>query len=70
MKFIIDAQLPPGLRQIFRAAEHDAIHTLDLPDQNAARDSALNTVSLGEQRVVVTKDADFYYSHLLHGRPW
>ncbi|MDZ4405923.1 DUF5615 family PIN-like protein [Prosthecobacter sp.] len=25
---------------------------------------------MNEQRVVVTKDTDFYYSHLLHGRPW
>ena len=23
-----------------------------------------------EQRVVVTKDSDFYHSHLLHGKPW
>jgi predicted nuclease of predicted toxin-antitoxin system len=70
MKFIVDAHLPPSLIQVFRTGGHDAIHTLDLPDQNAARDSALNAVSLSEQRVVVTKDTDFYYSHLLHGRPW
>ena len=25
---------------------------------------------MAEMRVVVTKDTDFYYSHLLHGRPW
>jgi predicted nuclease of predicted toxin-antitoxin system len=25
---------------------------------------------LKEQRVVVTKDSDFYHSHLLHGKPW
>ena len=30
----------------------------------------LNEVSVAEQRVIVTKDTDFYYSHLLHGRPW
>ncbi len=70
MKFLIDAHLPPGLRQIFTAAGHDAIHTLDLPAQNATRDGILNQVSMDEQRVVVTKDTDFYYSHLLHGRPW
>jgi predicted nuclease of predicted toxin-antitoxin system len=23
-----------------------------------------------EQRVVVSKDADFFYSHILQGRPW
>lgn len=25
---------------------------------------------MNDQRVVVTKDTDFYYSHLLQGRPW
>jgi len=70
MKFLIDAHLPPSLRDVFRAAGHDAIHTLNLPEQNASRDGILNEVSLNEQRVVVTKDTDFYYSHLLQGRPW
>ena len=70
MKFLIDAHLPPGLRSVFEAAGHDAIHTLDLPERNAARDGVLNEVSLRESRVVVTKDTDFYYSHLLHCRPW
>ena len=70
MKFIIDAHLPPSLRPLFVAAGHDAIHTLDLPDQNASRDGKLNEVSMAEQRVVVTKDTDFYHSHLLQGRPW
>jgi len=70
MKFLIDAHLPPGLRAVFRAAGHDAIHTLDLVDQNASRDGILNEVSMNEERVVVTKDTDFYYPHLLHGRPW
>lgn len=70
MKFLIDAHLPPSLRVVFHAAGHDAIHTLDLPEQNASRDGILNEVSMNEQRVLVTKDTDFYYSHLLQGRPW
>jgi len=41
-----------------------------MPDQNASRDCLLNEISMAELRVVVTKDTDFYYSHLLHGRPW
>lgn len=70
MRFLLDAHLPASLRQIFANAGHDAIHTLDLPDQNATRDGILNKISIEESRVVVTKDTDFYYSHLLHGRPW
>ncbi len=70
MKFLIDAHLPPGLRRVFEAAGHDAIHTLDLPERTAAREGVLNEVSMKDARVVVTKDTDFYYSHPLHGRPW
>ena len=70
MKFLIDAHLPPSLRHVIAAAGHEAIHTLDLPDQNASRDGVLNRVSMTEERVVITKDTDFYYSHLLQGRPW
>jgi len=70
MKFLIDAHLPPSLRDIFREAGYDAIHTLDLPDRNLSRDGILNEVSVTEMRVLVTKDTDFYHSHLLSGRPW
>jgi predicted nuclease of predicted toxin-antitoxin system len=37
MKFLIGAHLPPSLRGVFQAAGHDAIHTLDLPDQKMPR---------------------------------
>ena len=30
----------------------------------------INNLSLKDQRVVVSKDTDFYYSHLLHQKPW
>jgi predicted nuclease of predicted toxin-antitoxin system len=49
---------------------HDANHTLDLPAKNATKDSILNQISLDEQRVVISKDSDFFYSHLVLGRPW
>ena len=49
---------------------HDSTHTLDLPAQNATKDRVINQLSFDEQRVVVSKDTDFFYTHLLHGRPW
>ena len=64
VKFLLDAHLSPSLRQVFASTGHDAIHTLDLPDQNASRDGVLNSVSLAEQWVVVTKDTDFYHSNM------
>jgi predicted nuclease of predicted toxin-antitoxin system len=51
------------------AAGTDAIHTLDLPNGNRTTDAELLDVSDRDQRVLVTKDADFVDSHLLRGRP-
>jgi predicted nuclease of predicted toxin-antitoxin system len=55
---------------LLRRAGHDAIHTLDLPAGSATPDRIINELSLQQQRVVITKDSDFYHSHLLQGSPW
>ncbi|HZV33411.1 MAG TPA: DUF5615 family PIN-like protein [Verrucomicrobiae bacterium] len=70
MKFLVDAQRPPSLCALIEAAGHDAIHTLQLTAQNRTSDEPLNTLSLQQERVLITKDTDFYYSHLLHRKPW
>ncbi len=69
MKFLVDAHLPPSLCRLLRQEGHDAIHTLELPDQNRTPDGELIQVALRQHRVLVSKDTDFYYSHLLSGRP-
>lgn len=65
MKFLVDAQLPRRLTFALQAAGHDAIHTLDLPNGNATSDAEINAVSERDQRIVITKDADFVNSFLL-----
>jgi predicted nuclease of predicted toxin-antitoxin system len=70
MKFLVDAHLPPGLCALLQAAGHEAVHTRQLPAQNQATDTFINDLSLREERVVVSKDTDFYYSHLLQRKPW
>lgn len=70
MNFLVDAHLPPALCAVLQAAGHDAVHTSQLAAQNRTLDSVLTQLSLAEQRVIVTKETDFYHSHLLHGRPW
>jgi len=59
VKFLVDAQLPRKITAWLSAAGYDAIHTLDLPDANQSTDEQVNDVADREQRVVVTKDADF-----------
>lgn len=62
MNFIIDAQLAESLVKVF--ADHDVIHTKSLAEGNYTKDRAINKLSIKENRVVITKDADFYYSYL------
>lgn len=69
MKFVVDAHLPPGVCRLFSEAGHDAVHTLDLPARNQTLDRDLNDLSVREHRALISKDSDFYYSHLLHQRP-
>ncbi len=69
MNFLVDAQLPRRMTAWLTAAGCDARHTLDLPDGNRTTDEQINDVADQEQRVVVTKDADFVDSHVLRGRP-
>ena len=70
MKFAVEAHLPTGLCALLQTAGPDALHTRQLIAQNRTTDEVLNTLSLKEQRVVVTKDTDFYHSHVLHRKPW
>jgi predicted nuclease of predicted toxin-antitoxin system len=70
MKFLVDAQLPRALCLLLQSAGHDAIHTSQLSAGNATTDEVINELSLRDQRVVVTKDTDFYHSHLTQGKPW
>ena len=70
VKFLIDAHLPRRLCALLAEHGHDATHTLNLPDGNHTKDSAISQISELEQRVVVSKDSAFFYSHVLQGRPW
>ncbi len=69
MKFLIDAQLPARLARHLNDAGHDAIHTLDLPQQNRTTDAEISRIADADDRIVISKDNDFRASHLLDGTP-
>ena len=69
MKFLVDAQLPVRLARFLQASGYDTLHTRDLPQQNATSDSAINDISIEQERVVITKDADFVDSFLTIQKP-
>jgi predicted nuclease of predicted toxin-antitoxin system len=70
VKFLLDAHLPRRLCALLAEHGHDATHTLNLSAGNHTKDSVISQISVAEQRVVVSKDSDFVYSHVLQGRPW
>ncbi len=70
MKFIVDAQLPKRLAYLIQSEGYDCLHTQDLIQGNATSDADINTLSLEEERIVITKDADFVQSFLLQQKPY
>jgi predicted nuclease of predicted toxin-antitoxin system len=69
MKFLIDAQLPPSLKLLFQKKGFDCVHTIDLPKGNFATDDDLREISLLEERIIISKDNDFYESFILKNIP-
>lgn len=69
MKFIIDAQLPQLLAIWLENQGVDAIHTLKLPKANHSDDQEIITIADQEDRIVISKDSDFFDDHILRGRP-
>ena len=70
MKFLIDAQLPPSLKQLFIDKGYDCIHTLDLERGNDTPDQIINKLSVEQQRILITKDSDFVDSFIINSEPY
>lgn len=70
MKFLIDAQLPPGLARTFVDAGHDAQHVFDI-GLHTATDRAILEFATRNSAIIVTKDQDFAVRRLsgAHGTP-
>lgn len=69
MKFVVDAQLPLKLALALVSAGHDAIHTLNLPERNRSTDASIRRLADSEERIVISKDADFVTSHIIQNSP-
>jgi predicted nuclease of predicted toxin-antitoxin system len=67
MKFILDAHLPQSLAAYFPG--HDILHTIELPEGNLTADRTINEISILEDRILITKDTDFYHSYVATRRP-
>ena len=69
MRFLVDAQLPPLVAAILREHGHDAVHTRSLVKHNNTPDSDILSICQHEDRVLITKDLDFYHSKTVRNMP-
>lgn len=70
MKFLVDAQLPVRLANFLQKAGYCDIHTKDLFLKNATPDTEINSISIREKRIVISKDSDFLDSFLINQIPY
>ncbi len=70
MKFLIDAHLPRRLALWLQDLGHEAVHMLDLPRGNRTPDAELCDISVRDQAIVVTKDADFVSTFTVQRVPY
>lgn len=70
MKFLVDAQLPVSLANLLREKGFDVTHTSELPNGNDTTDAEINRISLAENGIVISKDADFYDSFTAKKEPY
>lgn len=69
MKFLVDAQLPRLLCEIFEKAGIESTHVDSLPAGDESSDKEISRYADKNDLIVVTKDLDFYYSHMIIGEP-
>jgi len=69
LSFIVDTQLPPALSRWLREQGCNAIHTTYFPAGHLLTDVQIRAIAVQENRIVVTKDNDFFENYLLKGVP-
>lgn len=67
MRFLIDAQLPPGLASIFIQAGHEAVHVTEV-ELLTEDDVKIGAYAAKAGMIVVTKDEDFATMRRLSAR--
>ena len=69
MKLIVDAQLPVKLCELLKQLGMESIHVDELPKGDETPDMEITKFADFEKLIVVTKDFDFYHSHMALGKP-
>ncbi|RKQ51039.1 putative nuclease of predicted toxin-antitoxin system [Roseivirga pacifica] len=69
MRVLIDAQLPQLLKEILASIGIEATHVIELPKGDTTPDSEIQAYADENDLMLITKDSDFYYSHITLSKP-
>lgn len=69
LRFIVDTQLPPLLRDWLNEKGFDTIHTIDSSQGIFIEDAEIRAIAINEGRIIITKDKDFLNHYLVKGAP-
>ena len=69
MRFLVDAQLPTKLCEILQTASLDSLHVDSLPNGDETSDKEISFHADQHDLIVISKDLDFYHSHMILGQP-
>ena len=69
LRFIVDTLLPPALSGFFRRKNFDATHVIDYPMGALTTDNEIILIAIKENRIIVSKDFDFFDYFLLKNYP-
>lgn len=69
MKFLVDAQLPLKLCEILENSGFESTHVDFLPKGDETTDIEIARHADEQEWIIMTKDADFYHSHMISRKP-
>lgn len=69
MNVIVDAQLPVRLCEFLTSKGVNVVHTSQLPLKNKTSDTEIVRIAQSQNRIVITKDSDFWDNYILTGQP-
>jgi len=69
LRFIIDTQLPPLLSDFLNKRGFDSTHVVEYPLREFTPDAEVVSIAIKENRIVVSKDFDFFDHFLLKNYP-
>jgi predicted nuclease of predicted toxin-antitoxin system len=69
LSFLVDTQLPPVLARWLKAKGCDAVHTTYFPNGHLMTDVEIQVIAVQENRIIVSKDGDFFVDFLFRGAP-